>query len=396
MRPPAASPVAWRPTTLEHCLLLAALLHLWLVLALGSAPAGTALPGLGVWGAINITLRGPAAGPAAVVAPPPAPVIPLGPVGEAAALRWGGAVRERRVEPPESPGAAQLGTWADQPPPLRQTPPLAREPAAAPLPELAPIEVPVPPPPPGRVVQERAAAPTAVDPAPAAAPPAERLLDATRVQPARSAAAAAPLTGTALLSNATLPPLPTALAPALAPVLTPLQVPAAAPLAAPPAPPLAEAAPPPPVLRQFGAAAPAAARSTAPAANLARDEPLAPVLAPPGLPAPPTAVAATPGPRTPDAGPQLGHDVATAPSLPASAAPRLKLELPRLRGGELSRYSSTGVLPVLPRPPELPDKLGSEIQKAAKADCREAYGALGILAVVPLAVDAVRKDGCKW
>ena len=79
-----------------------------------------------------------------------------------------------------------------------------------------------------------------------------------------------------------------------------------------------------------------------------------------------------------------------------NTAPRLKLELPRLRGGELSRYSSTGVLPVLPRPPELPDKLGSEIQKAAKADCREAYGALGILAVVPLAVDAVRKDGCKW
>ncbi len=43
--------------TLARTLLLALLLHVWLVLLLGNAPGGTAQPGQGVWGAINVTLR---------------------------------------------------------------------------------------------------------------------------------------------------------------------------------------------------------------------------------------------------------------------------------------------------------------------------------------------------
>jgi hypothetical protein len=57
------------------------------------------------------------------------------------------------------------------------------------------------------------------------------------------------------------------------------------------------------------------------------------------------------------------------------------------------------VLPLLPRPPELPDKLARDIDKAAKADCRTAYQGLGLLAVVPLAADALgggKGSGCKW
>ena len=89
--------------------------------------------------------------------------------------------------------------------------------------------------------------------------------------------------------------------------------------------------------------------------------------------------------------------MATPAAAPASAAPRLNLQLARPRGGELSRYSTSGVLPVLPRPPERDDKLAREIEKAAKTDCRAAYAAMGPLAVIPLALDAVRKDGgCKW
>lgn len=77
--------------------------------------------------------------------------------------------------------------------------------------------------------------------------------------------------------------------------------------------------------------------------------------------------------------------------------PRLNLELPRSRGGPLSRGAGTGMLPLLPRPPDTMDKLGREIQKAARADCRDAHAGLGLLAVVPLAVDALRKEGgCKW
>ena len=56
-----------------------------------------------------------------------------------------------------------------------------------------------------------------------------------------------------------------------------------------------------------------------------------------------------------------------------------------------------GVLPLLPRPPEVDNKLAREIEKAGKADCRKAHAGAGLLAVVPLAVDALRKDGgCKW
>jgi hypothetical protein len=134
-----------------------------------------------------------------------------------------------------------------------------------------------------------------------------------------------------------------------------------------------------------------------------------PTLAPsPAAPAPGPSAAplrtgppVAPGPAalagSPDAGPRTGFDQATPPSASASAPPRLNLELPRLRGGELSRGSVSGVLPLLPRPPELPGKLGREIERAAKPDCRTAYSGAGLLAAIPLAVDAVRKEGgCKW
>lgn len=133
---------------------------------------------------------------------------------------------------------------------------------------------------------------------------------------------------------------------------------------------------------------------------------------PPGLPelqaAPPARSAGTPSPRAvmppavgltgaPDAGTRLGQDVATPPSAAASAPPRLNLQLARPRGGELSRLAPAGVLQLLPRPPELPDKLGDEIRKAGRADCKDAYAGAGVLAVLPLVADALKKDGgCKW
>ncbi|MDE2372088.1 MAG: hypothetical protein KGN16_24170, partial [Burkholderiales bacterium] len=97
-----------------------------------------------------------------------------------------------------------------------------------------------------------------------------------------------------------------------------------------------------------------------------------------------------------DAGDRVGRDQATAPGAAASAPlPRLNLTLPR--GGELARGGSVGALPLLPRPPEIDEKLGKAISKSAKADCRNAYAGAGLLAVVPLAIDAARQEGgCKW
>jgi hypothetical protein len=97
----------------------------------------------------------------------------------------------------------------------------------------------------------------------------------------------------------------------------------------------------------------------------------------------------------PDAGARVGHDVATAPSLPSSA-PQLDLRLRRPSGGPVSAQGSRGLLPVLPHPPEQPSKLAREIEKAGQPDCRQAYGGLGLLAVVPLVADAVRDKGCRW
>ncbi|MDO9286212.1 MAG: hypothetical protein Q7U26_15050, partial [Aquabacterium sp.] len=114
--------------------------------------------------------------------------------------------------------------------------------------------------------------------------------------------------------------------------------------------------------------------------------------APPGSTAPAGRSAAA---GAPDAGARVGHDVATAPSLPASA-PRLNLDLVRPRGGMISSQGSRGLLQMVPHPPEAKTKLAEDIEKAAKADCRKAYGAMGLLAVVPLAVDAVRDKGCRW
>jgi hypothetical protein len=113
--------------------------------------------------------------------------------------------------------------------------------------------------------------------------------------------------------------------------------------------------------------------------------------APPGS----DAAARAPAGGAPDAGARIGHDVATAPALPASA-PRLNLDLVRPRGGVISSQGSRGLLPMVPHPPEAKDKLADEIAKAAKPDCRKAYGQLGLAAVVPLAADALRDKGCRW
>lgn len=140
------------------------------------------------------------------------------------------------------------------------------------------------------------------------------------------------------------------------------------------------AATPAPVPAAAGAQPPA---TTGPSASTAM----------PSTQAAPGAAARSSG--APDAGSRLGHDVATPPSLPASA-PRLNLELVRPRGGELSRSPSTGLVPLLPRPPEQKSKLASDLEKAARPDCRQAYAGQGLLAVVPLARDAVKGEGCRW
>ena len=460
---PAAPPlVVQEPAmsdTMKRCLLLAVLLHVWLVLMLGNAPGGTAAPGQGVAGTLNITLQGPETPGATEASAPPLPAPPEGAPGSATLPRWGGVVRDQAVAAPATPGAAQLGRWAATPQP-------------APTPE-------VPPAPPGRVVEERALPePTAVlramppalqpaapsDPSALPAPPAAPALRALAPEPAAQAVPAvavpmeapaavpappperrlaAPAARTAPEPGAALPFAPTApAAPAVLPdtaalpqpqTVTPrLQAPvnrvavdvpalapaatAAVPLPAVPAPvalpdiaplaPLAPLAPSAPSPASAGPDVPAAPARPAPSAlqpSAGTPQPAAvPSSAVTSGPAPastrtPQLPAAALKPGAPDAGSRLGSDVATPPAAAASTPPRLNLQLSRPRGGELSRGGSAGVLPVLPRPPDIDEKLGRDIAKSAKQDCKDAYRGAGLMAVVPLAVQALKADsGCRW
>ena len=232
---PALSP------SMKRCLLLALLLHVWLVLMLGSAPGGTAAPGQGVAGTLNITLQGPET-PGATEEMAPALPAPLeGAPGSAALPRWGGVVREQAAVVPGTPGAAQLGLWSATPQP-------ADLPAA-------------PPPLPGRVVEERAqpvqALPAQPPPVPAPVPaPVPELMAApvpAFVPEAERPVHTQPVQTQPVLEQPVLqaaaptltPALPAlaaeAMAPALPAVAVPLQAPSALPLT-----PLAPSAPPAP------------------------------------------------------------------------------------------------------------------------------------------------------
>jgi len=403
-------------TTLVRCLWLAALLHLWAALWLGSAPEGTAPPGQGVQGRLNVTLRGPSDEglPSLPQVAPQAGTAPA-----EATPRLGGRVRDTELPPDTAPGAARLGP---APRALAPSPALEAAPEAVPPPVAAPVAPPLQPPLAQLPVPEplpRATLPPPPTPSPEAAPPSPPQPD-----PVLRALAADPLPARALPQPALVAPaVPTQATPrlpALAPLPTtplapaesrleagalravvpgrtaPLAPPAAASLPQlPPAglPPLREAVAQPAPLPPAEAPAvppgapPSVATTPAPAVPAAARSPAASNEAPPSAPAP----AAAP---TADTGPRLGADVAV-PATAASAPRPLNLELGRLRGGELSRLGAPGVLPVLPRPPET-DKLAAEIEKTAREDCRKAHAGAGLLAVVPLAVDTLRGKGCKW
>jgi len=397
------------PSRLTSCLLLALLLHVWLVLMLGNAPPGTAPPGRGVWGALNITLRGPAQDGSAAATPLPASL-----PGTAPSPRFGGAVRAPAARPLPEPGAARRGDWAATP---------AREPEVpvavlpVPLPETArpplPAAVLDPPSPP---VERRLGGAAGIGPAAVTPPAPLERIRAPAPETARLPLPQALPVPASLAPLAVAPPSP-APAPVPAPVPAPATATATATATAAVEPPAAPVAPLAPTARVATPAEPAPVPAAPPLRRVAPIAPAAvaaatmapiqalPTQAPVGLPALAASPRGTAGPAAPtlpagrpDAGPQVGYDVATAPGPPASA-PRLNLELPRLRGGQLSRLGGAGVLPLLPRPPELPDKLARDIDKAAKADCRTAYQGLGLLAVVPLAADALgggKGSGCKW
>ena len=86
---------------------------------------------------------------------------------------------------------------------------------------------------------------------------------------------------------------------------------------------------------------------------------------------------------------------------PAASAPApVDIDAARIVAREPSRitYGRTGIIPLnlVPPPPEPESKLGRAIQKAAQPDCRDAYAAMGLLAIPFLLKDTVTDTGCRW
>jgi len=398
--------------TLAQSLVLAALLHLWLVLVVGNVPGGTALPGQGLWGAIDIRLGAAgAAGEADTAAPEPLPV-PAGPSGAAAQPRWGGVVRADRAPPPATaaPGAQRLGVWRAAPGEAVLAETLAPVGPRSPQPDL-PLQAPLPEPLPDVLPATQALPDLPALPLAAVPLSTKAMLDtlppAAEPRPVAGELSAGPAPS---LPLPLLQPLPQALSPALPPALPQalLQPPQPQPL---PLPELLEVPEVPalPAMPPWPAAA-----VTEPVEPLEPVERVEPVLQPqlpqpqlPQLPASPPAAEvprlaggrdrvgpAAPPVGAPDAGYRVGVDVATPAAAAASAAP-LNLRLPP-RGAALSRGVTPGVLQLLPRPPEQPSQLAKDIEDAARADCRKAYGGAGLLAAAPLLRDAISGRGCKW
>jgi hypothetical protein len=329
---------------LAQSIVLALLLHLWLVLVLGSAPAGVAKPGEGVWGrmggVIDVRLTGSLGDRTEIAAAQAAPARPLtqtGPIGAAKQERFGGMVRTPTPSEPDTrtPGAVRLGRWNSQAgDALAQTPPNLV--TALPREAVRPLS---------------AAADLALQPLPA--------------RPPEAVEAAAPTTPAPLIE-----PAPQSV-PAAAP--TPVVAPSPTPADPTPAVPQATA--------QETATTPASAQPPAPTAS-----PTDSTSKPSPYPAPA---------GSPDAGSRVGHDVATPASTPPTAA-RAPLNLSLPRGAASSRHGASGLLSMVPIPPDRKTKLEQEMEAAGKADCRKAYAGAGLLAAVPLALDAARDKGCRW
>lgn len=473
------------PRLLQRCLLLAVLLHVWLVLVFGNA-TGTAAPGQGVWGSLTVKLLGRSGADADT---PPGQVAPArqrsdGPPrpGRTKAVETPAAVPEGEATPttPPATGALEL---PDGFKPVERVPiaPLeavrAATPSPAPAalpalpggvsrleaPPLAPV-APLPPRPalsaePQALVSELPAAPARLENSPALTRP-EHPLHTHDLRPTvTSTASAAPALPSALppavqrLEAPAAPEVPVKLS-RIVPLQTPpvagdrasagieavpsairrIEAPAVEPAGVTPVRRSAElrsealtgtpAAPSgettlPQAVRRLEAAEGSGA--VTPQRSVTRESavapPAGPALAqdlptnlpePASLPNAPLAGAARGDPRadpaeaaarawagSPEPEPRGALDHAPPPAAAASAPrPPLNLSLPR--GGDMAARRGPGLVDLLPQPPERKSKLEQSIEDAANKDCRKAYAGAGLLAVVPLMVDAARGKGCKW
>lgn len=104
----------------------------------------------------------------------------------------------------------------------------------------------------------------------------------------------------------------------------------------------------------------------------------------------------------PDPGDQIfkSRGEIAPPGADSNGSPRVDLEAVRQRTREVASEGAgyRGFVPALPPPPPVDkkSKLAEAIDKAQKPDCREAYAAMGLLAVPALVASTVTNGGCRW
>ena len=93
-------------------------------------------------------------------------------------------------------------------------------------------------------------------------------------------------------------------------------------------------------------------------------------------------------------GSSSGNGSVPPPGTGASAP--LNLDLHGGGAGPSLGRTRSGLVPMLPAPAEKKTQLETDLEKAERAKCSEAYAKSGLLGVIPLAKDAVTGKGCKW
>ncbi len=421
--------------TLNQCVLLSMLLHVWIVVLFGTTTYSGARRDRDFGDALDVTLRALTEehGPGFRLAPgvdTASPGTPLLPHTGAAALapRIRDQARPTEVPAPQPPTDTSVRdsvppALQEAPPPAPATPPIAPS-APEPLPRLnldAPEVVdkpyvPAVPPPPIERESAPAAETKSVDAPPP--PPMETKPRDTPV-PAPVERVVPPTVDREIAPPPEAKPRVVPIAPA-----TPSESAPTPRIEAEPAPPVAtppRIAPPEPVARPEPVT-PSAPREVAPpaaapaAAPVPRDVPseIAPRpaerIAPERAPEvrPPARTDAAPAespPRLRFGTPEPDEDMfkprrdTVTPSSEPGSAPRLDLEEAKKRAARAvarEGSGSRGLLPIVPPPPERESKEARALAKAAKPDCRNAYADMGLLAAVPLVSSAIGDSGCRW
>jgi hypothetical protein len=151
--------------------------------------------------------------------------------------------------------------------------------------------------------------------------------------------------------------------------------------------------PPRPAVEPRPAPKPAAPAAAAPR-TMARSAPR-PVPAAPDRPA-----QASPEPAPIIALPPDGEASTQARSAPEGGASSFEMQAARgtarawIKGEGRGRGGADGL--GTPMRPSRSEQFGQALERARRADCRGAYAGMGLLAVIPLAKDAVTGTGCKW